>query len=562
MRRAAVLGVTFETAMLELVLDDDAPRPDDVTWWRLGRYFADEGGGRRRFRRAVVREVAYATLPFRTRRALHARAGARLEAQLGDAAADHAAILSLHFAAAGDHERAWRYARSAGDRARDDAAHAEAAVLYRRALDAARQVDAPAAEVAAVWEALGEARAHTGEPAAATAAFTAARRAIRGDLVREADLLHRHALLDLDAGRVRQAVRWCRRGLQALDEADAGEAAGGRARLTATLATIRLRAGRVDEAVDLCRRAIADAEAAGEDEALARACHVLDWALAESGRPTDGTCSRRALEIYERLGDLDRQAAVLNNMGGIAYWAGRWTEAVDLYRRAATASAAAGDDGNVAFGDCNVGEVLSDQGRVAEAEPLLRRAVRTWRGTGYEWGVGYATALLGRAATRRGDPKGARALLDDAVARFTALGTAGDAAWADGLRAEAAAFARDTADALARSERLLLDQAGTGRLAPLLHRVRGFALAQAGETAAAEGALGASLAEARLQDEPVEVARTLRALDALDVLCGRTPDPAHAQETAAILERLGVQRLLDPPLLPAAPATVAGTLAS
>ena len=559
-RRAAVLGVSFDTALLEHVLEPGAPRPDALTWARLNRYFADEGGGRRHFRRAVVREVAYAGLPFRVRRRLHAEVGAVLEARLGAAPADQAAVLSLHFAAAGDAQRAWRYARLAGDRAAAEFAHADAAVLYGRALEAARRLRVAPAERADVWQALGEARARTGELGAAMAAFTAARRAVRGDRLREAALLHRHALTDLDAGRVRQAVRWCLRGARVLEGEASAAAHAQRAELTATLATIRLRAGRVDDAVALCRTAIADAEAAGAsaDRALARACHVLDWALAESGRPSDGRHSRRALAIYECLCDLDRQAAVLNNMGGMAYWAGDWTAAVALYRRAAAASAGAGDTANAAFGDCNVGEVLSDQGRVDEAEALLHRARRVWRGTGYEWGVGYTTALLGRAAARRGDAATARTRLDDAVSRFSALGTAGDAAWADSLRAEAAACAGDAADALRRADRLLLDQAGTGRLAPLLHRVRGFALAQLGEFAAAEGALGASLAESRLQDEPFEIARALQALNALDVRCGRPADPARAEECERLLERLGVVSLPPAPLGDAGPADGAG----
>ena len=39
----------------------------------------DEGGGQLAFRHAVHREVAYAGLPFRTRRSLHVRAAEILE---------------------------------------------------------------------------------------------------------------------------------------------------------------------------------------------------------------------------------------------------------------------------------------------------------------------------------------------------------------------------------------------------------------------------------------------------------------------------------------------------
>ena len=385
------------------------------------------------------------------------------------------------------------------------------------------------------------------------AAFTAARSNIGDDPLREAALLHRHARVEFDRGRVKQAVRWTMRGLRRLEGIEGRDAVALRAHLVGTLATIRWRGGRLKEAAELSRQAIAEAEEAGEEAALARACFVLDTALLYSGETVDGRHFRRALEIYERLGDLDRQAAVLNNMGIAAYWSGRWDEAVELYRRGGLASEAAGDAGNAAFGDCNVGEVLSDQGRTDDAEPLLRRALRVWRGTGNAGGAAFVTTLLGRTATRSGDPVRGRELLEEAVAAFSAAGAVGDAVWADALRAEADAYAGESEDALQRVERLLLDHAGTGRIAPLLHRVRAIALAQLGQAAAAEGALGASLLEARMQQEDYEVALTLHTWLALALHCGWPPDRRPARERDRIMRRLGVVQL---PVVPVAPAAV------
>jgi class 3 adenylate cyclase/tetratricopeptide (TPR) repeat protein len=554
-RRAAVLGMSFETRLVPSVLDDSMPEPDAETWRRLGRYFVEEGDGRLRFRRAVVREVAYDRVPFATRRRLHAVVGAQLERELGDAAADQAAILSVHFAQAGEHLATWRYARLAADRASAEYAYADAAVLYRRALDAARQLPVSASHVSATWEALADAYAHTGDQAGARAALTAARRTAPEDVVRHAHLMHRHARVDFDCGHVRRAVRWAMRGLRLVEAMDAQDAAAARAHLVAMLGTIRHRAGRHAEAAEVCRRAIADAERAGDERALAQACFILDTALAYSGQAVDGHHFRLALAIYEKLGELDRQASVLNNMGAAAYWAGRWSDAVELYRGGAAANEAAGALGQAAYGDCNVAEVLSDQGRLDEAEPLLRRAMQVCRGTGDEGGAAWCTSLLGRLATRRGDYGLAETLLADATAAFSALGEVGDAAFADALRAEAAVHAGETTDALARADRLLRDHAGKGRLAPLLHRVRGLALAQDGDLAAAEGALGASLAEARLQDEDYEVALTLHAALALATRAGRPPDRRQVRERDQILRRLGVLALAVPPVASVALAT-------
>ena len=557
-RRAALLGRTFDPRMLVDVLDDGVSWPDERTWARLWRYFEVQNDGSVQFRSAVVREAAYAAMTYRVRRRLHAVVAAHLEREAGRAADESAAVLSLHFERAGDHARAWRYARVAADRARDRFAHADAATLYRRALEAGRGFDVGADQVAAVWEALGAAYARIGEPTEAHDAFRAARRLLSGDVLRVAQLLHAHARVDLKAGRVAPAARWAIRALRAAD-CDADPAAMAcRARVTSTLATIRQRQGRMPDAIELCHRAIGEAEVAGEEAALANACYVLDWALVESGRAGDAVHSTRALEIYGRLGEINRQAAVLNNMGGFAYRDGRWRDAVDLYRRGAEASLRAGDVADAAFGDCNIGEVLADRGLLDEAQPLLRRALRTWRGSGYDWGVAYATAILGRAAARAGRHDEADALLADAGARFRALRVLGDVDWVEALRAEAEAFAGHADAALTRAELALAGLGDPGRLGALLHRVRGFGFAQLGDLSAAEDALEASLAQARAQAEEYEVAVTLDALKALSVLTGRPEPPLRTGERDAILARLDVERLPDPPLSPSRSAARAG----
>jgi class 3 adenylate cyclase/tetratricopeptide (TPR) repeat protein len=547
-RRAAVLGRSFDPNVLAEMVDEHVSPPDERTWARLWRYFDVGIDGSVHFRSAVVREAAYGALTYRMRRRLHADVGDRLEREAGPAADEIAAVLSLHFERAGDDGRTWRYARAAGDRARDRFAHADAATLYRRALDASRGVDAPADDVAEVWESLGAARARIGELTEAHEAFRAARRMVGGDAVREAQLLHLHARVDLDAGRVAPAARWAIRSLQAADGDDAPAAMGTRARATSTLATIRLRQGRMSEAIGLCHRAIDEAERAGEEAALANACYVLDWALVESGRASEAVHSTRALEIYERLGEINRQAAVLNNMGGFAYRDGRWRDAVDLYRRGTEASLRAGDAADAAFGDCNIGELLADRGQLDEARVLLARAMRTWRGSGYQWGVAYATAILGRAAARDGRHDEAAELLADARARFRALRVRGDVDWVEALLAEAEAFAGQADAALTRADLALAGLGDPGRLGALLHRARGFAFAQLDDLAGSEDALEASLAEARAQAEEYEVAVTLDALKALSGLTGRPEPGERTEERDAILARLAVERLPAPPL--------------
>jgi predicted ATPase/class 3 adenylate cyclase len=541
-RRAAVLGRTFDSTLLDEILEDGEPHPDGETWARLRRYFEPDGSWQLRFRRQVVWEAAYAGLPFRARRRLHAAAGRRLEARFGEDADEHATTLALHFARAGDTARAWRYARTSGDRALRGLAPAEAVSSYRMALDAARGV--PADELAAVWASLGNAHVEAGELGSAHRAFAAARRLAASDPVREAELLRRHAELSVEAGRIRPGVRWAMRGLRTLDGVRDGSGAAERARLTAMLATVRQRQGRTREAIALCHAAIAAAEEANEERALAHAFYVLDWALVESGRSDEAGYSQRALDIYRRLGDLGREAAVLNNLGGFAYRDGRWDEALSLYLAGAAASGRSGNAANAAFGDCNVGEVMSDQGHWEEGESLLRRARQVWRGTGYDWGVAYAGAVLGRLAAREGRHGQAFARLLEAAGRFRALGVLGDVQFAEALLAEAAIFAREPRSAAVAAARLL-EEPDTGFLRPLLTRVLGAAKAQLGDRDGAGEALRASLSAARDVHEPYET------LLSLDVLCAFGNDEL-VRERDALAARLGVVRLAPIPLEPTA----------
>ena len=149
-----------------------------------------------------------------------------------------------------------------------------------------------------------------------------------------------------------------------------------RASLTAFYAAVRAGQGRFEEAVPACLAAIDEAISAGNLEAEAHACFILDWAYVLLGQPELAVHSARALEIYEELGNFDRQAQVLNNLGGFTYYEGRWDDAVALYERGREIRLRTGNAVEAAFIACNIGEVLTDQGNLVEAEVRFRDALR------------------------------------------------------------------------------------------------------------------------------------------------------------------------------------------
>lgn len=537
-RRAAVLGASFDREHLADVLDPGTPLPDDHAWNRLAAVFVREPGVVVRFRRLALQEVAYASLPFKLRRQLHEAVALRLERQNdGEREAD-AAVLSSHFALAGDHGRAQRYALIAAERATERFAHADAVRLYRRAIDAGRAAGADGGALAEAWERMGEALRRVGEPAAASRALTEARRLLRGDPIAQARLCDRQAEVAEKIEALSRAVRWLMRGLRSLEDIDSAEAIRSRARLHSHLAGIRNRQGRWSEAVRVSRQAMAEAEAAGELRALARACYGLDWALRELGRPEEANYSWRALEIYAELGDPEHESTVLNNLGMFAYFEGRWDDALELYGRSRASSERAGTPADVARTDCNIGEILSDQGRVEEAREHLERARRVWNGTGERVAVAFIDVLLARLATRHGGGGDAVPRLESAMSELRRFNMDAYAGFAQALVAEAEAFGGDPARGLALARSQL--EAGE-RNRPLLQRVAGVALARLGATDDARTELLDALAAARERASEYDVAATIDILDALGDV-----DPGLLEERDEILERLRIVRLPAP----------------
>jgi class 3 adenylate cyclase/tetratricopeptide (TPR) repeat protein len=540
-RRAAVLGINFHPRRLADVLAPGMPLPEDGFWDRLSSVFAREPDGHVRFKRPAIQEVAYSSLPFRLRRELHMSVGLRLEHDVGRELDAGSAILSHHFSLGGDHARAHRYAMAAARRATEQFSHADAARLYRRAIEAGRAdgVDSDRVSLADAWEQLAEALRNVGEPAPAAKALTEARKLLTDDPIAQARLCHRHAQLAERSAAMPTAVRWLKRGFRHIDGLDSREAAVWRATMRSYLGGIRTSQGRWREAAMACREAISEAEAVGELSALARACYLLDWALVESGRPDEATYSWRALEIYERLGDPEHEFQVLNNLGGFAYYAGRWADAIDLYRRAANCAKRAGRAADAGLTEGNIGEILSDQGHLDDAETHLHRASQLFRATHDLPWVAYADALLARLTVRRGLYGEGLAMLEVAMTDLRRVGMEAYAELAEAWIAEAEAFGGDAMRAIeVASQRLRADD----RERPLLTRVAGVALARLGETKGAMRELEHSLRTARDRGAEYDIAATVDAMATL----GRV-DPVLLQERDEILQRLRIKQQLPQP---------------
>lgn len=541
LRRLAVLGSWFREEYAVAVVDI---RPDAPTWTRLAEFLAVEADGSIRFRHALVRDVAYAGLPFATRRELHSRVAERILATADRTAEGVDSLLSLHFFAAQRYEEAWKYSRLAAESAREVYANTEAVSAYRRALVSAQRLGAGPVEEAELLEALGDVQDLAGCYADAQRAYAGARRCLPDDPLVGARLLLKEAFVAERNGALSLAIRRIRRAQRRLEGLGEPEAAVLRARLRAWDAAIRAGEGRMKVARSVALEAIELAETVGDEGAIAQALVVLDHAEVAAGVHHDWSRTRRALDIHRRRGDLGGIATASNNLGAAAYLHGRWGEALSWYRQARDARVQLGDPVGAAMIDANIAEIMMEQGHLDPAEELLTDALSVQEGAG-DGAAAFTTRLLGLVAAYRGDTRRAHGLVGRSRAESERQGAHHECAEADLAAAEILVRERRADETLDVLDRLLADDATRGALepfAPMVQRLRGVALVQRGDRAAGRAVLADALAAARADDHTFAVALLLDQLAEVDA----PQDPAGAAraraEASALFGTLGVVR--------------------
>jgi class 3 adenylate cyclase/tetratricopeptide (TPR) repeat protein len=538
LRWASVLGTSFSVLVIRDVLEEDpTAAADSEAWDRLAEFVErdPEVPNAFRFRHALIRDAAYEGLSYRRRRELHGKVAEVLERREPDAVE----LLSLHFHRAEDKPATWRYSLEAGRDAQAKWANLEAAEFYERALDAASEV--PGLEVgaiAATWESLGDCLHLAGRFDRGAEAYERALELTPKSSPEHIEVLFKQGALHRDMGRYDEAIRWYHRGLRT-----AGRLAKGAERehfeleLEMGIATVRFRQGDFRDAVKRCRAVVDRALAAEGDERLqlANAYLLLHLAHTQMGSPERLAFRGLALPIFEELGDLKRQATVLNNLGIEAYYEGDWPKALDVYDRSRVLFERIGDVTSVAMAQNNIGEILSDQGRLSEAEELFKTVQRTIDATGHR-GLSMMSRLnLGRAAARAGRFDEAAELLRDAAEGFREIQASSFEQETHARIAEASVLAGDPERALKEAE--FAELSGESNPPPALqaviHRVRGYAYLQLGRTDDAVQEFERSVTEARSASSLYELALALRAEEQVR---GAPPDGGEAQRLLDALQ--------------------------
>jgi class 3 adenylate cyclase/tetratricopeptide (TPR) repeat protein len=550
LRRAAVLGDEFPEDLLLQMFRDVAPERSGAELLAGLSGLIVSTGHQLRFRHPILREVAYAGLPYRRRRELHARAAEVLE--ITTSAADRRPeILALHYFVARNYDKAMDYGWQAGERAMARYAPAAAADAYRRAAQAARlSSHVSPSERSFYLEALGDAEFLAGRSSEAHGAYLEALRGVRGQPLREAHLALKQTLVEQRRGHYSNALRRASLGLRSLGDATDPEAGAARAQLQVRYAFCRVQQGRYADARRWAERGLAEAEAAHELKTQAKAHQVLHAVEGLSGGSKRKLHGETALRIFEQLGDLTEQAHMLNNMALQRSAEGRWPDALLMFTRAAETFRRLGDAPNAANADYNRAEVLVRQGRSNEALPLLQNTLRVARAVGDEDLVALVRKEMGRAQSRAGDVAAGLILLEEARTELTRLREPQEVVDADIASAEAQLLAGRPEQALILIEAAVTEAASihAATLLPSAFRVQAAALFAMNEVAQAR----AALAEGLKQSASPDVAHERGFLLAVAARIARQDDDPDADRLAEqareTLESLGVVRVPLPEL--------------
>lgn len=548
LRFAAVLGERFDVVDLQEMVSSQGWSINDADIQDLRGFIEPDGPVQSwfRFHNPLIRDVAYAGLPYRLRRSMHLRVGEVLERVEDREAASER--LSTHFFEAGDQARAWSYSRIAGDRARHSFSYPEAMALYDRAISAARSVpDIPPHDQALVLEAKGDVADLAGLSREAVDSYRRAKKLIRDDALAVAALTVKETRIHQRLGAFVTASRIATHARSRLQATSGAQAAAARSMLAGRVAVIHHLRSRHSDALRWSRVSLDEAKQSEDPTALAFAYNYRELIVTAAGEQPDEPYGELALASYTAAGNLLGQGHGLTNLAIRSLADGDWDRAVNRFEAATELFHRVGDTASEANAMYNRSDVLQRQARYEESEPLLIAARRGALVADDPELVALVDRELGKVRLGQGRLDEARALLEGARAALAELGLEAEVIDASVALTHVLVVEGDRRAARAMSAALLADAvaAGADELLARIHWLLGASLMQSAEWDAAEAAFAAGRDAAAHWD-----GGHVRALNLVG-LVAVAPHTQHdrrleAVEARTCLHRLGVIRLPAP----------------
>ncbi len=335
------------------------------------------------FRHTLLRDVVYEYTLKRHRRLYHRRAAEWL-ARAAERPDEWAAVIALHYVAAGEPSEAAQWYQRAGKQAETAYALQQARTCYQQALELYPHEAPYAAARAECSVSLARMLYELGEYAEVEqhyrrACEMAARLGDRPLQIRAwcglSDLQARQGRLDEAQHSAAQAERLARAGD---DPASLARALWQRGWVAYHYGDAETTLALAQEALALCRALALQRETADVWNAIGAA----HWLRGQYDRAEEAF--HEALQILQALGDRYRAASLLNNLGATTYMRGKYAAAAAAFRQAAQISMDVGAQRSRTLAQSNLGGALAGLGQHQEALDVLQTLVAQQQESGYE----------------------------------------------------------------------------------------------------------------------------------------------------------------------------------
>ncbi len=310
------------------------------------------------FRHVVTQEVAYGSMPFAFRAALHESAGDYIETEGGEPLERNVALLAHHYWHSNNLPKKRLYLGRAGDAAQAAYANASAIDYFERLqpLVDGRERVTVLLKLGRVLELVGD--------------------------WKRAEKVERDALVLAE---------------------EVGDR-GGRAASETALAEVARKRARYDEAVALLARAQGGFEDLGDEAGVGRVLHLAGTVAAQRGAYDEAVAKYEAsLAIRERIGDRASMAGLFSNLGVVAEYRGDYSAADAYHQRALALRREIGDRWAIGVSMNNLGMIAFLQQRFGEAHDWFRQSMQLSREVGDAWLVAIGHNNLGNATRGLGD---------------------------------------------------------------------------------------------------------------------------------------------------------------
>jgi anti-anti-sigma factor len=402
-RLAAVLGQQFSFADLTTITEQPQEQLLESLDELLERDMLreSEGGATIVFSHSEIQQIVYEELNPLRRRILHRRVAIAMEQAHAGRTEVMAAQLAYHFVEAGDQEKGFGYSLEAARQAHALHAYQAALMWYEEAAKLLPAGEHYLGQAIDLYQGLGLMRQAQARLDEATAAFEQMRAAAESaaDAPAQARAWNRLAESYFRRGNHQQALECA--GLSEVIAQSAGEA--GQKELAEALfrqGWQLAHLGKLGRAFALAEQVLAFSLSLGSagrrEQALS--FNLLALVTGHLGQHEESAdYQEKALTLFREIGEHERVATMLQNLGVNASERGDYYTAVVLYQEALAVQREIGNRNGEMVILCNLGGAHVGLGEFVEAEADLRQLLRMAEGSGRLMFLSQAYTFLARA---------------------------------------------------------------------------------------------------------------------------------------------------------------------